>query len=194
MNNLGGDGMMPSDRRRHRYGETGKAGWYFWFPFLMGLMFLILGVPMLIGAAVVPAGASGLVVSGVLFLVLGAGFVYWAFRAMRDIRSVEPDAPLPGSLSPQTATELVTTGLARAGHDHRVHVRRRQHGGGHHPRRARARRLDRAGRDRPHDAPVPHAPAAQRAPGKGATVPVKVSTTDASKLLVEWDGLVAPNV
>lgn len=26
LNNLGGDGMQPSDRRRHRYGETGKAG------------------------------------------------------------------------------------------------------------------------------------------------------------------------
>jgi hypothetical protein len=192
VNNLGGDGMMPSDRRRHRYGETGKAGWYFWYPFLMGAGFLVLGVPMLIGAAALPAAAVGLVISGVIFLVLGAGFVYWAFRALRDIRSVEPDAPLPGTLSAQAATELATTGLAARGTitgfkyvagsteegttlvelDLDVTT-----GRGETVRMTNKSRMPLKLNDRL---------------VKGATVPVKVSTTDTSKLLVEWDGLVAP--
>ena len=193
LNNLGGDGMQPSDRRRHRYGETGKAGWYFWFPFLMGVMFLVLGVPMLIGAAAVPAAAGGLVISGGLFLVLGLGFVFWAFRAMRDIREVEPDAPLPGSLSEQTASELAMTGLAAQG---TITAFKYVAGSTEEGTTLVELELDvSTGRGE-----TVHKTHRSRMPmrlndrlSKGATVPVRVSTTDASKLLVEWDGLVAPS-
>jgi hypothetical protein len=192
VNNLGGDGMQPSDRRRHKYGETGKAGWYFWYPLLMGVMFLVIGVPMLIGAAAVPAAAGGLSISGILFLVLGGGCVFWAFRALKDIRHVEPDAPLPGSLSEQTATELATTGLGAIGTitDFKYVAGSTEEG-----TTLVALELDvSTGRGE-----TVHMAHKSRMPlklnerlVKGATVPVRVSTTDTSKILVEWDGLTAP--
>jgi hypothetical protein len=192
LNNLGGDGMQPSNRRRSQFKATGKAGWYFWFPFLMGLMFLILGVPMLVGAAAVPSAAAGLITSGVLFVLLGGAFIYWAFRVTRDIHDVEPDAPLAGSLSPQVATELATTGLAAQG---TITGFKYVAGSTEEGTTLVELELDvSTGRGE-----TIHKTHRSRMPlklndrlVKGATVPVRVSTTDASKLLVEWDGLVAP--
>lgn len=189
LNNLGGDGMRPSARRRHRYGETGKAGWYFWFPFLMGLMFLVIGLVMLIGGAAVE-GAEGLVGTSIFNFVLGVGFLFWAFYAWRDIRKVEPDAPLPGAVSEQTATELTTTGIAA-----RATITGFKYVAGSSEDGTTLVELEldvSTGRGE-----TLHKIHKSRMPlrlndrlAKGATVPVRVSTTDPSKLLVEWDGLV----
>lgn len=189
-NNLGGDGMQPSDRRRHRYGETGKAGWYFWLPFLMGVMFLVIGVPMVLGAAVVTAATVGLLIGGIVNVLFGIGFLYWAFRALRDIRRVEPDAPLPGSVSEQTVRELETTGIpARGTVTGFKYVAGSSEAGTTlvelmlDVTTGRGETVSMVQRSR-----MPLGLHERLA--VGATVPVRVSPTDASKVLVVWEGLV----
>ena len=192
LNNLGGDGMLPSDRRRHRYGETGKAGWYFWFPLLMGVMFLVIGIPMLLGAAVVTAATAGLLIGGVINTLIGIGFIYWSFRALRDIRRIGPDAPLPGTMSTQTVTELRTTGIAAQG---TVTGFKYVAGSSEEGTTLVELELDvTTGRGetlhKVHRSRMPLKLNTRLA--KGSTVPVRVSTTDPSNLLVEWDGLESP--
>lgn len=189
-NNLGGDGMQPSNRRRHRYGETGKAGWYFWYPFLMGVLFLVLAVPMLTGAAVIPTAADGLGIAGGGFLLFGAGFVFWAFWARRDIRQVAPEAPLPGTVSEQTVRELETTGIPARG---TVTGFKYVAGSSEAGTTLVELALD-VTTGRGETVSMVHR---SRMPLKlhdrlavGATVPVRVSPTDAKQILVEWDGLV----
>lgn len=189
-NNRGGDGMQPSDRRRHRYGETGKAGWYFWMPFLMGVMFLVIGIPMLLGAAVVTAATVGLLIGGIINTLCGIGFLIWALWAWRDIHDVAPEAPLPGSVSQQTVTELETTGIAARG---TVTGFKYVAGSSEAGTTLVELALD-VTTGRGETVSMVHR---SRMPLKlherlaiGATVPVRVSTTDATKILVEWDGLV----
>ena len=160
------------------------------FPFLMGLMFLVFGLGMLLGGAAVE-GAESLVGPAAINLVLGAGFLFWAFHAWRDIRKVEPDAPLPGSVSEQTATELTTTGIAAQG---TITAFKYVAGSTEEGTTLVELGLDvSTGRGE-----TLHKVHRSRMPlklndrlAKGATVPVRVSTTDPSKLLVEWDGLVS---
>lgn len=189
MNNTGGTGMRTQPTRQRRYGETGKAGWYFWFPFLMGAMFLVIGVVTFVGGAAIQA-ASGLLGAAVINLILGVGFMLWAFYAWHDIRRVEPEAPLPGSISEQTATELVTTGIPA-----RATVKGFKYVAGSSAEGTTLVELEldvTTGRGA--TLPIVHR---SRMPLKltdrlaaGATVPVRVSATEPSKLMVEWAGLV----
>jgi hypothetical protein len=88
-----------------------SAGWYFWFPFLMGCLMLVLGVGFVAGAAGGGPASGGLGAGGIVFFVMAAGFLIWAFWAKRDVEKVEPGAPIPGTRSEQVTAELQTTGV-----------------------------------------------------------------------------------
>jgi hypothetical protein len=154
-------------------------------------MFLVIGIPMLLGAAVVTAATAGLLIGGVINTLIGIAFVYWSLWGLRDIRRVKPDAPLPGAVSEQTVTELETTGIAAQG---TITGFKYVAGSSEDGTTLVELELDvSTGRGE-----TLHKVHKSRMPlklndrlAKGATVPVRVSTTDPSKLLVEWDGLVS---
>ncbi|MCJ7437270.1 MAG: hypothetical protein MUP97_05860 [Acidimicrobiia bacterium] len=123
--------------------------------------------------------------------MLGAGFLFWAFYASRDIRKVKPDVPLPGTMLEQTVTELETTGIPAQGTitGFKYVAGSSEEGTtlvelGLDVSTGRGETLHKVHRSR-----MPLKLNDRLA--KGATVPVRVSTTDPSKLLVEWDGLVS---
>ncbi|MFA5885911.1 MAG: hypothetical protein WDA60_18815, partial [Acidimicrobiia bacterium] len=79
-------GGRPRDRR---------LGWWFWFPFLMGAFFTVGGVAFSV--------FSVTRVVGIIWLVLGLGFLAVAWYIRRDIREPDPAPVLPGVMDPAVA-------------------------------------------------------------------------------------------
>lgn len=182
--------MGNAQRPRPATGKT-RAGWWFWGPFVFGMGFLVFGVLLLLGAAVVPAGSAGLGSSGIVFVLMGGASLAVAWWAWRDIHSDDNAAPpeVPGATTAALDAELRVTGISGqatitgvkylAGTSYQgstlaeftldiTTVK-----GGSIPITTEAR--------------FPLAVADRVA--VGATVPVIISSTDPSKLVIEWTGL-----
>src|SRR5688572_890650 len=175
------------------HGETSRrAGWWGLGPLLFGGGFTVMGVLLLVGSGAVGPGASGLVISGVTFLLIGIPSLALAWWIRRDIRSVDPPAAVPGELGAMADAELRVTGVR--GH---ATVHAFKYLGGSSRDGTTLVQLDLeitttvgGTIELTHRARVPLTVAKRL--GTGSTVPVIVSSTDPSKLVIEWTRLVAP--
>jgi hypothetical protein len=183
-NGSGRDWMSEEGRARSK-----RAGWWFWYPLIFGVLFLVMGIGFVVGAGITPAGSEGLGVSAVVFFITGFGSLAVAWWAWRDIHSEDEPKPVPGQTRADVEAELRTTGVAAtatingfsyvAGSTFAdatlveleldVHTVK----GGHLPITTQAR--------------VPLSLTSTLA--KGATVPMILSSTDPSKHVIEWTGL-----
>ena len=95
-------------------GRTRKAGWWFWYPFLMGIFFAILGVIFVGIGAVLPAGSVGMYIGAAAFFVIAAGSFAVALYARRDISDSDDDdkeAAFRGAVTKKDAEALRESGL-----------------------------------------------------------------------------------
>jgi hypothetical protein len=180
----GRDWMSEEGRARSK-----RGGWWVWYPLIFGVLFIMMGIGFVVGAGITPAGSEGLGVSAVVFFVVGLGSLAVAWWAWRDIHADDEAKPAPGQTRADVEAELRTTGVAAtatingfsyvAGStfadstlvklDLDVHTVK----GGHLPLTTEAR--------------VPLQLTNTLA--KGATVPMILSSTDPSKHVIEWTGL-----
>ena len=180
----GRDWMSEEGRARSK-----RAGWWFWYPLIFGLMFIVMGIAFVVGASSITQAAGGLGTSAIVFFIVGLGSLAVAWWAWRDIHAEDKPKPVPGQTSPGLEAELRTTGVAAtatingfsyvAGSttadttlvqlELDVHTVK----GGHLPITTKAR--------------VPLS--VSTALAKGATVPMILSSTDPSKHVIEWTGL-----
>jgi hypothetical protein len=170
-------------------GRSKRAGWWFWFPFAFGVMFLVMGIGFVVGATAVPAGQEGLGSSAIVFFIVGLCTLAVAWWAWRDIHSEDEPRPVPGQVRADVEAELRTTGVAAtatingfsyvAGSTYadatlvELELDVYTVKGGHLPLVTQSR--------------VPLSLANTLA--KGATVPMTLSSTDPSKHVIEWTGL-----
>jgi hypothetical protein len=165
-----------------------RAGWWFWYPLLFGVFFLVMAIGFFVGAGSISAGGEGLGVAGVTFVVIGVGSLLVARWAWKDIHSDDPPKQARGNPSAALEAELRTTGVSgqatiesfkylgasAAGSTLvELHLNLTTTLGGTVPMVTQSR--------------VPLSVADRLGPG--ATVPVIVSSTDPSKMIVEWVGL-----
>lgn len=179
----GRDWMSDEGRAR-----ATRAGWWFWFPLVFGVLFVLMGIGFVAGAGIAPAGGEGLGVSAAVSFVIGLGSLVVAWWAWRDIHAHETPRPVPGETRADVEAELRTTGVAAtatitgfayvAGSTFadatlvELDLDVRSVKGGHLPITTRAR--------------VPLSVTGSLA--KGATVPMILSSTDPSKHVIEWTG------
>jgi hypothetical protein len=179
----------PADRPRNTTPRNTRAGWWFWGPFIFGMGFFVFGILFLAGAAVVPAGSGGLAFTAITFLVIGVASLAVAAWAWRDIHSDDGPPEIPGTSPQDLEAELRITGISGqatingvkylAGTSYQgstlveLQLDVTTVKGGNVPITTQSR--------------VP-LPVAERV-GVGATVPVIISSTDPSKLIIEWTEL-----
>jgi hypothetical protein len=183
-----GGGFGSVDRAATTPARPTRAGWWFWYPLLFGVFFILGGLGFFVGAGITPAGGGGLGFTGVIFLLIGFGSLAVARWAWRDIHSADPPRAVRGDPTANLEAELRTTGVSgqatiqsfkylgasAAGSTLvELHIILSTTLGGSVPLVTQSR--------------VPLAVADRLGPG--ATVPVIVSSTDPSKLIVEWVGL-----
>ena len=169
-----------------------RVGWWGLGPAIYGAGFLILGVAMLAGSGAVGPGASGLVISGVVFVVIGVLALALAWWIRRDILSDDAPPRDPAELDAMADAELRVTGVQGS-----ARITSFKYVGGS---TSDGTTLVQLGLDvttalggtiqlQPR-VRVPLVVTEKLA--KGATVPVIVSSTDPSRLIIEWTGLAAP--
>jgi hypothetical protein len=96
-------------------GRIRKAGWWFWYPFLFGIFFAILGVLFVGIGAVLPAGSVGMYIGAAAFFVIAAASFAVALYARRDIADSDDDekeAALRGAVTQKDVDALRDGGLA----------------------------------------------------------------------------------
>jgi hypothetical protein len=165
-----------------------RAGWWFWYPLLFGVFFILGGLGFFAGAAAEPVASGGLGFTGIVFLVIGVGSLLVARWAWKDIHSEDAPKQARGNTTAALEAELRTTGVSgqatiqsfkylgasAAGSTLvELHLTLTTTLGGTVPMVTQSR--------------VPLNVADHIGPG--ATVPVIVSSTDPSKMIVEWVGL-----
>ena len=183
-------GSAPVDPAATTSTRKTRAGWWFWYPLLFGIFFILGGLGFFAGAAAMPVAGGGLGFTGVTFLVIGVGSLLVARWAWKDIHSDDPPKEAKGNTTAALEAELRTTGVSgqatiesfkylgasAAGSTLvELHINLTTTLGGTVPLVTQSR--------------VPLAVADRLGPG--ATVPVIVSSTDPSKLIVEWVGFLA---
>lgn len=185
----GGNNASSSsvDEKRSR-----RVGWWGLGPLLFGGGFLVMGILMLAGSSAAGSGASGLVISGVVFLLIGVPSLALAWYIRRDIRSDDAPAPAPAVMDAQADAELRVTGVKGT-----AKIKGMKYLAGGSSDGATRALLDLeittalgGTVNLQQQAQVPLAVTDKL--GAGASVPVIVSSTDPSKLIIEWTGLVAP--
>ncbi len=180
----GRDWMSPEGRARSK-----RAGWWFWYPLIFGIFFVVMGVAFVVGASSITAASGGLGISAVVFFVVGLGSLAVAWWAWRDIHADDEPRKVAGSLSAQAQQDLQMTGVSgQATINSFSYVAGSSDGattlvaldldvhtvaGGHVPLTTKSR--------------VPLAVA--NTLGKGATVPMVLSSTDPNQHVIEWAGL-----
>ena len=188
----GGHRIGPPWAAQRRHEGSRRAGWWFWFPFLFGASFLLGGIGFIVFGGVSNPWSGGTVTAGIAWAAVGLvslGVAWWAWR---DIHSPDPDAEtwIPGEVSDEVEAELRVTGVP--GH---ATIRRFVYKAGSTFEGTTLVEIHldvttTLGGTTPvvHESRVPLAVTDRL--GAGATVPVRISSTDPSKLLVEWTGLV----
>jgi len=178
-----------SGRPRNTTPRNTRAGWWFWGPFIFGAFFVVFGILFFAGAAVVPAGSGGLAGTGITFVVMGVASLAVAWWAWRDIHSDDGPPEVPGETPESLEAQLLVTGISGqatikglkylAGTSYQgatlveLTLDITTAKGGNVPLTTQSR--------------IP-LEVAERA-GVGATVPVLISATDPSKLVIQWTGL-----
>ena len=168
-----------------------RAGWWFWYPFLFGIFFTVGGILSLAGSSVAGEGASGLITTTVVFLVLGVGSLLVAWWSWRDIHSADPEPELPGELSDAADADLDTNGVV--GH---ATVSDFSYVAGTSSRDGTMlvnlvldiATVGLGSRQVRHQARIPRSQTERLT--KGATMPVTVSPTNPGAIRVDWTGLV----
>jgi hypothetical protein len=171
-----------------------RAGWWFWGPFLFGLFFTVGGIAGLAGAAAVPAAASGLGTAGAVWLFMGLGSLGVAWWVWRDIHS--DDEPSPTEVASDESADLDAQ-LRVTGVPGTAKIKGYKYLAGSSFGGSALVELDlelttTLGGSVPieHQTRVPLAFTDKLA--VGASVPVIVSSTDPSKMIIEWTGFVGP--
>jgi len=176
-----------------------RVGWWGLGPFIYGLFFTVFGVLMLAGSGAVGPGASGLVISGVVFLVIGIGALALAWYIRRDILGDDdskPAKPAPSAADARTAAQLdaqlrVTGAPGQAVIKGFSYVAGSSQGGTTTVELNLDVTTNLGGTlsvQRQERVPVSVTDQLQA----GATVPVIVSSTDPSQMVIEWTGLTPP--
>jgi hypothetical protein len=116
MRGRSGSGRPRTRDRRPGQTRQRRPGWWFWGPFVFGLAFTVGGVLFLFGsvwagASPVGAASSGLLLTGVIWLVIGVGALAVAWYARRDIRSADEPARLSGIATPEEQRRIRATGV-----------------------------------------------------------------------------------
>jgi hypothetical protein len=169
-----------------------RAGWWFWFPFLFGAFFTVGGVAGIAGSTAFGAGAGGLGIAGAIWLVIGVLSLLGAWYAWRDIHSDDAPPEIPGNPVVDLDAQLRVTGVP----GHAVITNFKYLSGSSHAGSTLVElNLDLTttlGGSIPlvQQTRVPLALTDKLV--VGASVPVLVSSTDPSKMVIEWTGFVGP--
>jgi hypothetical protein len=171
-----------------------RAGWWFWYPFLFGAFFVLGGIGFFGGATLLPTAGGGLALTGAIWLVIGVLSLAVAWWAWRDIHSDDaPPEAMPPAAAAKLDAELRVTGVqGQAVVKSVTFVSGTSMGG------STLVNLDLdvtttlgGSVSLPQQSRVPLTMIDRLV--VGATVPVIVSSTDPSKMIIEWTGLLAPS-
>jgi len=180
---LGTRGALSSKKR---------AGWWFWYPFLFGAFFVVGGLGFFGGASVLPAASGGLALTGAIWLVIGGLSLAAAWWAWRDVHSDDAPSDVPVDLSSKLDAELRITGVQGT-----AVVKTVTFVSGTSVGSSTQVKLDLdvtttvgGAVSLVQQARVPLTSVDRLT--AGSTVPVIVSSTDPSRMIIEWTGLVPP--
>ena len=169
-------------------GGRSRAGWWFWFPFLFGAFFTLGGIAGLAGSAAFPAAGAGLGIAGTVWIIIGVLSLFVAWWAWRDIHSDDAPPEIPGDPAADLDAQLRVTGVPGT-----AVIKGFQYLAGSSYAGSTLVQLDlelttTLGGTIPleYQTRVPLSLTDKLA--VGASVPVLVSSTDPSKLVIEWTG------
>jgi hypothetical protein len=192
-----GGGIGSQYRPRNTEPRRRRAGWWFWGPLIFGAFFTIGGFAGIIGAIALSSGSAssasgGITIAAVVWLVMGLGALAVAWYAYRDIHADDPPPEVPGETTEALEQELRTTGVPGHATVTRVKYLAGSSYGGttlvELTMDVTTTMGGTVGMVQQVRVPV----SATDRLGQGSTVPVVVSTTNPSKMIVEWEALLPP--
>jgi hypothetical protein len=192
-----GGGIGSQYRPRNTEPRKRRAGWWFWGPLIWGGFFFIGGIAGLIGAVALSSGSGssasgGITIAALVWLGMGLLGLAVAWYAWRDIHSDDAPPAVPGQTSEALEDELRTTGVP--GHAEITNVKYlagSTYGGTTLVELTMDVTTATGGTvGMVQQVRVPTS--ATESLGKGSTVPVVVSTTNPSKMIVKWEALLPP--
>jgi hypothetical protein len=170
-----------------------RAGWWFWYPFLFGAFFVVGGLGFFGGASILPAASGGLALTGAIWMVIGGLSLAAAWWAWRDIHSDDTPPETPVDTAARLDAELRITGVQGNAVVKTVTFVSGSSVGGSTQVKLDLEVTTTLGGTLSlvQQARVPLTIVDRLT--AGSTVPVIVSSTDPSKMIIEWTGLVPPS-
>jgi hypothetical protein len=170
-----------------------RAGWWFWYPFLFGAFFVIGALGFFGGATILPVASGGLALTGVIWLVIGVLSLAAAWWAWRDIHADDAPPETPVDIAAKLDAELRITGVQGSAVVKTVTFVSGSSVGGSTQVKLDLDVTTTLGGTLSlvQQARVPLTIVDRLT--AGSTVPVIVSSTDPSRMIIEWTGLVPPS-